>query len=250
MKLPSQIDATSVINQLDELEKSGEINSPNFLSLDEVDCLPNSSSSWIVSQLKGAFDIKTPKLFPFPNSSKELFSWVERNNQIAEESLRGLLLEEGKIESIKESLSEYSEEIPSPKQITLQTPTPIDKDFLIESGDSEELNLPPSCFLWQWEKFCAFIAPQEFDFSQIENFYPELNKLNIQPDAFILMPYSENPLKDIDESLGNELWHNFPPQYPLFWEETKMYLEALRCLEAMAMQKTINQSNKTKKLKQ
>jgi hypothetical protein len=33
----------------------------------------------------------------------------------------------------------------------------------------------------------------------------------------------------LEQDYGSELWHSYPPKEPLLWEETKIYLEALRC---------------------
>jgi hypothetical protein len=248
MKLPSQLDCISMLEQLEELEEKGTIERNNT---SEDDVFPDSCSTWLLSQLKGAFNIKSPAFFPFPCSSKEMFSWVERNNQISEEVLRSLIYDEEKLKNIKSELTEYSEDIPNPKQIKLRTPTPIDTEFLEEIEElsskkdikPKEKNSYPNCFIWQWGSFNAFIAPQEFDFLRVNEFKKELSDLGLHPDAFVLMPYSSNPMEQIDQCYGNELWHTFPPEEPLLWEETKVYLEALRCQSFQTPNLTTNQRN-------
>jgi len=171
-----------------------------------------------------------------------MFSWVERNNQMAEETLRNLIYDDKELHRIKTELKEYSEKIPHPTQIRLNTPTPVDSELAQE--DIYQKEGTPNCFIWKWGKFQAFVAPQEFDFNKIKDFSKELDTLKISPDAFILMPYSKDPLEQLDPCFGNELWHTFPPEEPLFWEETKVYLEALRWQEDF---KAITKKNKQKK---
>jgi hypothetical protein len=228
MKLPSQLECLSMISQLEKLEEGKTIEGSASI---EKDAFPKSGATWLLSQLKSTFNIKSPSFYPFPCSSKEMFSWVERNNQISEETLNSLVYEEKKIEEMKQELKEYCEDIPCPKQIELTTETPIDYDLLIGEETQKGEARAPKCFLWKWGKFSAFIAPQEMDVKQIGNFKKELKELSVTPDAFILMPYSSNPSTEIDEYFGGEIWHTFPPTEPLFWEETKFYLEAIRCQE-------------------
>ena len=107
----------------------------------------------------------------------------------------------------------------------------MDLDFLEVTGEaeSEESQFNSlKAFVWQWENINVLVAPQEMDLEKIEVFYPELQSLKIQPDAFILMPYLKNPLEELTDCIGNELWHTFPPQSPLFWEETDALLEIIR----------------------
>lgn len=241
MKLPSQLDSNSMLLQLEELEEKGSIGKDDQLGNDpSKDPFPSSCATWLLSQLKGPFDIKSPPFYPFPCASKEMFSWVERNNQISEEALRNLIYDEVKLQKIKTELKEYSESIPKPKQTKLNTKTPIDEELLGYCENKSELATVANCFIWQWGKFSAFIAPQEVDLSKISDFQEELTRLKINPDAFILIPYGSDPLEKLDEYYGSELWHTFPPTEPLLWEETKFYLEALRCQNEFAK----NLSNK------
>jgi hypothetical protein len=231
MKLPSQIDSLSMLKQLEDLEQ-GESIENNSIVDQQNDAFPESGATWLLSQLKGAFDIKGPAFYPFPASSREMFSWVERNNQISEETLRSLVFDEIKLQRIKTELEEYSEDIPPPQQIKLCTATPVDHELLYneqEKTDTGGNSRAPNCFIWKWGKFHAFIAPQEIDFNKVDEFQKELNNLKIMPDAFVLMPYSFDPLEKLEQDYGSELWHNYPPKEPLLWEETKIYLEALRC---------------------
>jgi hypothetical protein len=231
MKLPSQLEAETMLRQLEQLEINGEILPENNIDCSQISneesYLPNSCSTWLLSQLKSPFNIKTPDFFPFPCNSKEMFSWVERNNQLSEEKLRSLLFEEGRLEEIKTCLQEYAEDIPTPKESKLLTKTPVDPELIVD--EDIKTYQAPNCFLWQWGKFTVFVGPPEFDILKVDDFYGELETKGIRPDAFLLMPYDQTPLTGTDSSMGGELWHSFPPDYPLFWEETKVYLETLRC---------------------
>lgn len=226
MKLPSQLECLSMLQQLASMEKGENIDKSHSSG---EDLFPDSQSTWLLNQLKGAFAIKTPAFFPFPCSSKEMFSWVERNNQISEETLQGLIYDESKLQRIKTELKEYAEDIPTPIQTKLTTPTPVDKEFATDLGYHGVQPSIANCYLWKWGEFNAFVAPQEFNLSEIKNFEDELKTLKISPDALVLMPYNSEPLENTDDYFGSELWHTFPPEEPLLWEETKVYLEALRC---------------------
>jgi hypothetical protein len=215
--LPSQTEAETTLDLLKDLSSEGIKQGEQFLER------PSSEMLGALALLNEIGLCKAPNYFCGEQTSKEFFSYIERNNQIAEEELRILVTKDGFLEEVENQIKTYCCPLMIPDELELKAKPSIDP--ILSDGEVD----CPSAFCWSWGLINLLILPAQADPNKTIHLALELIESGRTPAACLVMPYRNSPLNDIDPYYGSELWYTLGTNpLPLSWQERKCLLNMVK----------------------